>query len=70
VRIKGLDHVLRTIGDVRELILGLPKEFQKMATWREVCRALLDAAKTGDATEATIALEIVLMLNGLLDRRA
>jgi hypothetical protein len=68
VRIKGLRKALRTIGDVRELVLGLPKEFQEMVMWRQVCAELLSAAKTGDATKATIALQLVLMINGVLDR--
>lgn len=59
---------MRTVGDVRELILGLSKEFQEMVTWRQVCAELLSAAKTGDATKATIALELVLFINGVLKR--
>lgn len=62
MKIKGIRKTLRTIGDVRALILGLPKHFQDAHTWRLVTAELLSAANTGDATGATIALEIVLML--------
>ena len=50
------------IGEVRELVLGLPKEFQEMVTWRHVGAELLSASKSSDAAQATIALELVLII--------
>jgi hypothetical protein len=63
-----LPIVLNTIGDVGQLVLKLAKEMQDMHTWREAGRELLAAAKSGDATQATVALELVLMINGALAR--
>lgn len=53
---------LRTLADVRWLIVHLPAEYRQRDTWQVVAMRLEEAAQTGNVGEAAIALRIVLML--------
>lgn len=58
--------VVATLTDVRELMKHLPADRRARSTWRYVA-AQLEAAAAGsvDIAEASIALRIVLMLEGV-----
>jgi hypothetical protein len=59
------------LSDVRDFSLKrLPDERKTWRTWQQVQSELLAASKSGDATDVTVALELVLMLEGALARPA
>ena len=60
---------LATIGDVRELIVKrLPEESRQKSTWQYVAGLALDAANDGDGADLSIALRMVLSLEGIACR--
>ena len=56
---------LVTLADVRALIGHLPKETRAKDTWLHVEAELKKAAAGGDTTQVSIALQMVLMLEGV-----
>ena len=60
---------LRTLADVRALLSHLPKEYRARETWRHVAETL-DAAAAGEfePVEVTVALKLVLSLEGITSR--
>jgi hypothetical protein len=57
---------LHTLGDVRELVeRHLPAECRQRDTWRHVANELREAANGGDPADASVALRMVLMLEGV-----
>lgn len=59
----------RTLADVRAFILDrLPDPSREHNVWKDVGAELLAAAESGDAHDATAALEMVLRLEGSLAR--
>jgi hypothetical protein len=57
---------LATVGDVRELIVKrLPAERREKSTWQYVAGRALDAANGGDGADLSIALRMVLSLEGI-----
>jgi hypothetical protein len=56
---------LKTLADVRTLIGHVPKERRALDTWRHVEKCLNAAATGGDIKDATIALRLVLTLEGV-----
>jgi hypothetical protein len=57
---------LATVGDVRELIVKrLPEESRQKTTWQYVAGLALDAANGGDCEDLSIALRMVLSLEGI-----
>jgi hypothetical protein len=59
----------RTLADVRAFIVDrLPDSSRERDVWKDVGAELLAAAESGDATDATAALEMVLRLEGSLVR--
>jgi hypothetical protein len=59
----------RTLNDVRAFIIErLPESSRERDIWKHVGAELLAAAKKGDAHDATVALEMVLTLEGILVR--
>ena len=60
---------LATVGNVRELIVKrLPEESRQKSTWQYVAGIALDAANGGDAADLSIALRMVLSLEGIATR--
>ena len=57
---------LRTLADVRALLVHLPKEYRAKETWRHVAKTL-DEAAGGEIqpVEVTVALKLVLSLEGI-----
>lgn len=59
----------RTLADVRAFIVGrLPNSSRARDVWKDVAAELLAAAESGDARDATAALEMVLRIEGSLAR--
>jgi hypothetical protein len=56
---------LHTLADVRTLIGHLPKATRAKDTWQSVERALKKAASSTDTAQVSIALQMVLMLEGV-----
>jgi hypothetical protein len=57
---------LATVGDVRDLIVKrLPEESWQKETWQYVAGIALDAANGGNAADLSIALRMVLSLEGI-----
>jgi hypothetical protein len=57
---------LATVGDARELIVKrLPEESREKSTWQYVAGLALDAANGGDGADLSIALRMVLSLEGI-----
>jgi hypothetical protein len=56
---------LNTLADVRTLIGHLPKATRAKDTWQSVERALKKAASSTDTAQVSIALQMVLMLEGV-----
>jgi hypothetical protein len=60
---------LATVGDVRELIVKrVPEESREKSTWQHVAGLALDAANGGDSAHLSIALRMVLSLEGIASR--
>lgn len=57
---------LRKLADVRELVeKHLPADYRKKDTWRHVAAQLTEAASGGSVMNASIALRLALMLDGV-----
>ena len=56
---------LRTLADVRTLISHVPKARRDNLNWQVVATALNEAAAGADPTNVSVALQIVLNLEGV-----
>ncbi len=56
---------LKTLADVRELLGHLPKEHRAKDTWRHVAKTLDEVARGGDPLNVSVALRMVLLLEGI-----
>jgi hypothetical protein len=59
---------LKTLGDVRKMLLGLPEVFQSKTTWGHVAVMLDQAARGGDITDVVVPLRMVLGMEGVACR--
>jgi hypothetical protein len=59
---------LKTLGDVRKMLLGLPETFQSKMTWGHVAVMLDEAARGGDVTDVVVPLRMVLGIEGVACR--
>lgn len=68
--VKPCNHEpLHTLSDVRAFILDhVPEEHAEFITWQHVGQELIQAAETGETLSVTIALKMVLIMNGCLER--
>jgi hypothetical protein len=51
---------LKTLGDVRKMLLGLPEPYQLKTTWGHVAVMLDEAARGGDIMDVVVPLRMVL----------
>ena len=58
---------LKTLGDVRKMLLGLPEPYQLKTTWGHVAVMLDEAARGGDITDV-VPLRVVLGMEGIASR--
>ncbi len=56
---------LKTLGDVRTLLRHLPKDRHARSTWRYVADQLIQAAAGADTADVSIALRMVLSMEGV-----
>jgi hypothetical protein len=56
---------LQTLADVQKLLRHLPDDRRERLTWRYVAAKLDEAAIEGDANDVSIALRMMLMLEGI-----
>jgi len=56
---------LKTLADVRKLLGHIPKERRQLSTWQHVETHLAAAAKGGDVSDASVALMMVLQIEGV-----
>jgi hypothetical protein len=56
---------LKTIADVRELMRHLSADRRARPTWRHVAALLADAAAGADTADVSIALRMVLSMEGV-----
>ena len=59
---------LKTLGDVRKMLLGLPEPFQSKTTWGHVAVMLDEAARGGDIMDVVVPLRMVLGMEGIASR--
>ena len=59
---------LKTLGDVRKMLLGLPEPFQLRTTWGHVGVMLEEAARGGDIMDVVVPLRMVLGMEGIASR--
>jgi hypothetical protein len=59
---------LKTLGDVRKMLLRLPKPFQLKTTWGHVAVMLDEAARGGDVMDVVVPLRMVLGMEGIASR--
>ena len=60
---------LATVGDVRDLIVKrLPEESREKSTWQYVAGLALDTANGADGADLSVALRMVLSLEGIASR--
>src|SRR5580704_1785232 len=59
---------LKTLGDVRKMLLGLPEPFQLKTTWGHVGVMLEEAARGGDIIDVVVPLRMVLGMEGVACR--
>ncbi len=59
---------LKTLGDVRKMLLGLPRPFQLKSTRGHVAVKLDEAARGGDIMDVVLPLRMVLGLEGIARR--
>ncbi len=59
---------LKTLGDVRKMLLGLPEPFQVKTTWGHVGVMLDEAARGGDIMDVVVPLRMVLGMEGIACR--
>jgi len=56
---------LKTLADVRKLMGHLPAATRAKSTWQHVAKCLDEAARGVDPVHVTVALQIVLMFEGV-----
>jgi hypothetical protein len=56
---------LKTLADVRKMLLRLPEPFQLKTTWGHVAVMLDEAARGGDITDVVVPLRMVLGMEGV-----
>jgi hypothetical protein len=56
---------LSTLADVRDFLKRVPKATRAKDTWQHVAAELKKAAAGGDTTQVSVALEVVLSLEGV-----
>jgi hypothetical protein len=56
---------LKTLSDVRKMLLGLPKPYQLKTTWGHVAVMLDEAARGGDIMDVVVPLRVVLGMEGV-----
>jgi hypothetical protein len=56
---------LKTLGDVRKMLLRLPEPFQLKTTWGHVGVMLEEAARGGDIIDVVVPLRMVLGMEGV-----
>jgi hypothetical protein len=56
---------LKTLGDVRKMLLGLSEAFQSKTTWGHVAVMLDEAARGGDIIDVVVPLRMVLGMEGV-----
>ena len=59
---------LKTLGDVRKMLLGLSEAFQLNTTWGHVGVMLDEAARGGDIMDVVVPLRMVLGMEGVACR--
>lgn len=59
---------LKTLGDVRKMLLGLPEPFQLKTTWGHVAAKLDEATRGGDIIDVVVPLRMVLGMEGVACR--
>jgi hypothetical protein len=59
---------LKTLGDVRKMLLGLSEAFQLNTTWGHVGVMLDEAARGGDIMDVVVPLRMVLGMEGIASR--
>jgi hypothetical protein len=59
---------LKTLGDVRKMLLALPEPFQLKTTWGHVGVMLNEAARGGDIMDVVVPLRMVLGMEGIASR--
>jgi hypothetical protein len=59
---------LKTLGDVRKMLLALPEPFQLKTTWGHVAVMLEEAARGGDIMDVVVPLRMVLGMEGIASR--
>jgi hypothetical protein len=59
---------LKTLGDVRKMLLRLPEPFQLKTTWGYVAVMLDEAARGGDIMDVVVPLRMVLGREGIASR--
>ena len=59
---------LKTLGDVRKMLLRLPEPFQLKTTWGHVAFMLDEAARGGDIMNVVVPLRMVLGIEGIASR--
>jgi len=56
---------LQTLADVQALMRHLPEDRRQRSAWRHLAAQLDEAAGSGDTTDVTIALRLVLTLENV-----
>jgi hypothetical protein len=56
---------LKTLGDVRKILLGLPEPYQLKTTWGHVAAMLDEAARGGDIMDVVVPLRMVLGMEAI-----
>ena len=59
---------LKTLGDVRKMLLRLPEPYQLKTTWGHVAVMLDEAARGGDIMDVVVPLRMVLGMEGIASR--
>jgi hypothetical protein len=59
---------LKTLDDVRKMLLALPEPFQLKTTWGHVAAMLDEAARGGDIMDVVVPLRMVLGMEGIASR--
>jgi hypothetical protein len=59
---------LKTHGDVRKMLSGLPEPYQLKTTWGHVAVMLDEAARGGDIMDVVVPLRMVLGMEGIACR--
>jgi hypothetical protein len=59
---------LKTLGDVRKMLSGLPEPYPLKTTWGHVAVMLDEAARGGDIMDVVVPLRMVLGMEGVACR--